>query len=190
MRLKLHEQPFRVLVMLVARPGELITREEIRKELWPTGTFVDFENGLNSAVNRLRSALGDSADVPKFIERIPRRGYRFISHVQPLNGNTLPGCDMTPAQTAHRSRLWGWLAGAGVAAGLFLAVFGGWRLSHPPKKLLNFVPRDSVLISSFDNRTGNPVLDGSVEYALERELSNSQFVIVVPRERAPMTPFS
>jgi len=182
-RLKLYDQPFEVLAMLIARPGELITREEIQQRLWPSGTFVDFENGLNSAINRLRDALSDSADEPKFIETIPRRGYRFIAPVEPLNGKTLPDVEVTPEQTAHRSEAWRWLASAAVAAVVVLAVFGGWRLSHPPKKSLNFGARDSVLIPSFDNRTGNPVLDGSVEYALERELSNSQFVVVVPRER-------
>jgi DNA-binding winged helix-turn-helix (wHTH) protein/tetratricopeptide (TPR) repeat protein len=178
-KLKLYEQPFRVLAMLLARPGDLITRDEIRAELWPAGTFVDFENGLNSAVNRLRNALSDSADEPKFIETVPRRGYRFIAPVE----KTLPAVAGTPEQTAHRSKSWRWLASAAVVAVIALAGFGEWRVSHPPKKSLNFVARDSVLISSFDNRTGNSVLDGSVEYALERELSNSQFVILAPRER-------
>jgi 6-phosphogluconolactonase (cycloisomerase 2 family)/DNA-binding winged helix-turn-helix (wHTH) protein len=82
LRLKLHDQPFHVLAMLVARPGELVSREEIQSALWPDGTFVDFENGLNSAVNRLRDALSDSADEPKFIETVPRRGYRFVATVQ------------------------------------------------------------------------------------------------------------
>lgn len=77
-RLKLQDQPFQVLKMLLARSGELVTREEIRQKLWPSGTFVDFDNGLNAAVNRLREALGDSAENPKFIETLPRRGYRFI----------------------------------------------------------------------------------------------------------------
>jgi Tol biopolymer transport system component/DNA-binding winged helix-turn-helix (wHTH) protein len=80
-RIKLHEQPFQVLAMLVARPGEVVMREEIREKLWPTGTFVDFDNGLNSAVNRLRDALGDSASEPKFIETVPRRGYRLLVSV-------------------------------------------------------------------------------------------------------------
>lgn len=80
-RLKLHNQPFQVLAMLLERPGELVTREEIQRKLWPSGTFVDFENGLNSAVNRLRDVLGDSADQPRFIETIPRQGYRFLPDV-------------------------------------------------------------------------------------------------------------
>ena len=77
-RVKLHDQPFQILAMLLEHSGELVTREEIQKRLWPGETFVDFDHGLNNAVNRLRDALGDSADAPKFIETLPRRGYRFI----------------------------------------------------------------------------------------------------------------
>jgi len=84
-RVKVHDQPFQVLSMLIARPGELVTREEIQRALWPSGTFVDFENGLNSAVNRLRDVLGDSADEPKFIETVPRRGYRFIAPIEQVH---------------------------------------------------------------------------------------------------------
>src|SRR5207248_8530593 len=77
-RIKLREQPFRVLELLLERPGELITREELHRQIWPADTFVDFESGLNTAINRLRQALGDSADSPRFIETLPRRGYRFV----------------------------------------------------------------------------------------------------------------
>jgi DNA-binding winged helix-turn-helix (wHTH) protein len=80
-RLKVQEQPFQVLELLLARPGELVTRETIQQKLWPSGTFVDFENGLNTAINRLREALGDSAENPRFIVTEPRRGYRFIAPV-------------------------------------------------------------------------------------------------------------
>jgi TolB-like protein/DNA-binding winged helix-turn-helix (wHTH) protein/Tfp pilus assembly protein PilF len=80
-RLKVQEQPFQVLELLLARPGELVTREAIQQKLWPSGTFVDFENGLNTAINRLREALGDSAENPRFIVTEPRRGYRFIGQV-------------------------------------------------------------------------------------------------------------
>jgi DNA-binding winged helix-turn-helix (wHTH) protein/TolB-like protein len=78
-RIKLHDQPFQVLAMLLDRPGELVNRDELRKRLWPGDTFVDFDHGLNNAVARLREALGDSADTPRFIETLPRRGYRLIT---------------------------------------------------------------------------------------------------------------
>jgi cholera toxin transcriptional activator len=81
-RIKVNVQPFQVLLMLLERPGELLTREEISRELWPDGTFVDYEHGVNSAVNRIREALGDTARNPRFIETLARRGYRFIAPVQ------------------------------------------------------------------------------------------------------------
>src|ERR1700689_1641526 len=81
-RLRLQDQPFQVLVLLLARAGEIVTREELRQKLWPADTFVDFDHGLNTAVNKLREALGDSASSPRFIETLARRGYRFIAPVQ------------------------------------------------------------------------------------------------------------
>jgi TolB-like protein/DNA-binding winged helix-turn-helix (wHTH) protein/Flp pilus assembly protein TadD len=81
LRLKLPEQPFQILTMLLERPGEIITRDDLRNRLWRTDTFVDFDHGLNNAVMRLREVLGDSSDNPRFVETIPRRGYRFLAHV-------------------------------------------------------------------------------------------------------------
>ncbi len=82
LRVKLNTQPFQLLLMLLERPGQLVTREEIQRELWPDGTFVDFEHGVNSAVNRIREALGDTAANPRFLETLARRGYRFIAPVE------------------------------------------------------------------------------------------------------------
>ncbi len=81
-RIRLTAQPFQVLVMLLERPGELLTREEISQQLWPDGTFVDYEHGVNSAVNRIREALGDTAGNPRFVETLARRGYRFVAPVE------------------------------------------------------------------------------------------------------------
>src|SRR4051795_11166321 len=81
LRQSLPEQPLALLRALLAHPGELVTRDELRRELWPEDTFVDFERGLNAAVKRLRDVLGDSAEEPKFIETIPRRGYRLIADI-------------------------------------------------------------------------------------------------------------
>src|SRR5271163_3242788 len=81
-KVPLQEQPFRVLAMLLERPGEVITREELQARLWPTDTFVGFDEGINTAIRKLRVVFGDSADNPRFIETIPRRGYRFIAPVQ------------------------------------------------------------------------------------------------------------
>ena len=81
-KLRLQEQPFQVLALLLQRPGDVITREELRQKLWPADTFVDFDHSLNTAVNKLRETLGDSASSPRYIETLARRGYRFIAPVQ------------------------------------------------------------------------------------------------------------
>ncbi len=89
-RVKLHAQPFQVLWLLLERPGEMLTREEISRVLWPEGTFVDYEHGVNSAVNRLRDALGDKAANPRFVETLARRGYRFVAPVERVEEEVLP----------------------------------------------------------------------------------------------------
>ena len=121
LKLRLPRQSFAVLSLLLERPGELVTREELREKLWPVDTFVDFDHGLNAAVNRLREALGDSADVPRFVETLPRRGYRFIAPVEaqpaqpdfssfsppPANGQPAAkneSADSTPSDKASRRR--------------------------------------------------------------------------------------
>src|SRR6201993_2794070 len=86
-RVKLQDQPSRVLFRLLQRPGEIVTREELHQELWPADTYVDFDHGLNSAVARLRETLRDSADKPRFVETISKRGYRFIA---PLDAREHP----------------------------------------------------------------------------------------------------
>lgn len=99
LRVKLHAQPFQILCMLVARPTEILTREEICRELWPDGTFVDFEHGLNSAINRLRDALGDKASNPRFVETLARRGYRWLAPVERV-ASSGPLANPSPATTS------------------------------------------------------------------------------------------
>jgi DNA-binding winged helix-turn-helix (wHTH) protein/tetratricopeptide (TPR) repeat protein len=103
LKVKIQEQPFRVLTMLLEQPAQIVTREELRKKLWPTDTFVDFEHGLNAAINKLRGALGDPADNPRFVETLHRRGYRFIA---PLDGGArqelpLPTSYLPPVGDDH-----------------------------------------------------------------------------------------
>jgi TolB-like protein len=97
-RVRLQEQPFEILRMMLERPGDVVTRDELRQRLWPEGTFVDFEHSLNAAVKRLRAALGDDADNPRFVQTLPRRGYRFI-------GNVAAEGDPTAEEAAPRTRL-------------------------------------------------------------------------------------
>lgn len=98
-RLKLVGQPFEILAVLLSKPGELVTREELRTRLWPADTFVDFNHGLNAAVNKLREALSDSAEAPKYVETLPRRGYRFIASIEWVNGSS--GSKVAPAATTE-----------------------------------------------------------------------------------------
>jgi TolB-like protein/DNA-binding winged helix-turn-helix (wHTH) protein/Tfp pilus assembly protein PilF len=102
LRLKLSEQPFQILAILLEKPGEIITRDELRERLWPGDTFVDFDHGLNNAVMRLREALGDSSDHPRFIETLPRRGYRFIAAIEVIRPATSPQTHATTnAEVTH-----------------------------------------------------------------------------------------
>jgi cholera toxin transcriptional activator len=96
LRIRLSAQPFQVLLMLLDRPGELLTREDISRELWPEGTFVDYEHGVNSAVNRIREALSDTASSPRFVETLARRGYRFVAPVECV-GATEVAAEPVPA---------------------------------------------------------------------------------------------
>jgi TolB-like protein/DNA-binding winged helix-turn-helix (wHTH) protein len=154
-RLKLQDQPFQILAMLLVRPHELITREEIRQKLWPSGTFVDFDNGLNTAINRLREALGDSAEQPKFIETLPRRGYRFIGALDGAAPTRVQEVGSVSAfreaeETAGGARPW-WrrkaaLATGGVALAALLAL-GIWRtVFRAPGQAI-----DSVAVLPFVN---------------------------------------
>jgi DNA-binding winged helix-turn-helix (wHTH) protein len=95
-RIKLNAQPFQVLSLLLERPGELLTREDISRELWPDGTFVDYEHGVNSAVNRIREALGDTAGNPRFVETLARRGYRFVAPVERIPAERIAPASAPP----------------------------------------------------------------------------------------------
>jgi Tol biopolymer transport system component/DNA-binding winged helix-turn-helix (wHTH) protein len=151
-KVRLQEQPFEVLAMLLERPGEVVTREELRSRLWPADTFVDFDHGVNAAVKRLRDALGDSADNPRFVETLARRGYRFLA---PVNGAPLedgPAKETAAVTTAipKRNRRW-WI---GAAAGLILldlaGIAAGWRAGHRSAASMRITER---------RLTGNPEND-------------------------------
>jgi TolB-like protein/DNA-binding winged helix-turn-helix (wHTH) protein len=100
-RIRLQKQPFEILCLMLERPGDLVTREELAKQLWPQGTFVDFEHSLNAAVRRLRTALGDDAGNPRFVETLPRRGYRFIASLAGNGGGVM----MPVARPDYRIRI-------------------------------------------------------------------------------------
>src|SRR5882762_1052744 len=123
-KIKLQGQPFQILTMLLARPGEVVTREELQKKLWPADIFVDFDHSLNAAIRRLRDALDDSAENPRFVETVARRGYRFLA---PVNGGapTFPA-QAFPLPIISPKRLHISAALAVLLAGVAL----GWVIAH------------------------------------------------------------
>src|SRR5215472_7187498 len=110
-RIKLQDQPLRILLILVQHPAEVVTREQIQNELWPAGTYVDYENAINSSVRKLREALGDNPSNPRFIETLSRRGYRLLVPVSRDGVEDLP--PERPRPMARRFR-WPIIAAAGV----------------------------------------------------------------------------
>lgn len=150
-KIKLEGQPFQILTLLLERPGELVTRDELEQKLWPPGTFVDFEHSINAAVKRLREVLGDSADSPHFIETLPRRGYRFIYPVdrEPIVAAIHPPARWRPARWV--------VVSMGIAAvlGILLAAnVGGLRSRLSPASV---APRiESLAVLPLENLTGNP----------------------------------
>jgi Tol biopolymer transport system component/DNA-binding winged helix-turn-helix (wHTH) protein len=143
-KVKLQDQPFQVLLMLLERPGAIVTREELQKELWPADTFVDFERGLNRAINKLRDALVDDADTPRFIETLPRRGYRFLVPVETAGTRELARAGrsklaIVPPDGTHKAeetvsvvalptrKVLPWAVASVVALVAVIAFWGPWR---------------------------------------------------------------
>jgi eukaryotic-like serine/threonine-protein kinase len=177
-RVKLQEQPFEVLRVLLQHPDEVITREQLRSAIWSDDTFVDFDNSLNVAINKLRQALGDSSDIPQFIETVPRRGYRFIA---PVTNDGVSAVANVPAV----SRAMGWkgvVTGSLVLAGILVGV---WLLS--PRKTHLLTERDAVLLADFTNTTGDSVFDDTLRQALAVQLEQSPFLSLVSDQRIQET---
>ena len=152
-RTALRDQPLRLLLALLDRPGELVTREELTSRLWPAGTFVDFDRGLNKAVNHLRDALGDSADHPQFIETLPRKGYRFIAPVvqEPESAPEAAPAALPRTRRTHRLAAATWLAAGAIAVGAGIAATRTWMENRRP------APQISALaVLPLDNLSGDP----------------------------------
>jgi tetratricopeptide (TPR) repeat protein/DNA-binding winged helix-turn-helix (wHTH) protein len=192
-RLRLPRQSLTILATLLERQGEIVTREELQKTLWPEDTFVDFEHSVNSAVKRLREALNDSADNPRFVETLPRLGYRYIgppvSQPESMAVSQVVDPSISPEAPARARELansW-WRIGI-VAAGLAVltAALGIARLL-PRRTSHAFTEEDSVVLADFDNTTGEGVFDGALKEGLAVQLAQSPFLHFVPEDRVRET---
>jgi eukaryotic-like serine/threonine-protein kinase len=181
-RVKLQEQPLRLLVALLESAGEIVPRAELQKRVWPENTFVDFDSGLRVAVGKLREALGDDAESPRYIETIPKVGYRFLGPTvrSPDVADRLEAA-LVPVDESPRSRMR--MAGL-IAAGIllmFIVAIGAWLHFRPSTMVLT--ARDSVVIADFANSTGDPVFDETLRQGLTVELGQSPFLSIIPEER-------
>lgn len=198
-RIRLSGQPFEVLILLLERPGEVVTHEELRARLWQADTFVDFEHGLHAAVNKLREALGDSAECPRYIQTMPRRGYRFVGAVQ-----FVPEVPRAPAlaaaekHAAHRQRVVsgmvaqrhrpvGWRSATLLGVILVLAAFGaGYFLHRNSHRTGVSAPPQihSIAVLPLENLSGDPeqeyFADGMTE-ALVTDLGKISTLRVISR---------
>jgi DNA-binding winged helix-turn-helix (wHTH) protein/Tfp pilus assembly protein PilF/TolB-like protein len=206
-RVRLQDQPFRLLTVLLEQPGEIVSREELRQRLWPADTYVEFDGSLNAALKRLRSALGDPADNPIFIETVPKRGYRFIAPVkvqdEKLAGSrpepeapvvpaiTAAAPPVAPSPSGTRSRSL-YVYGASVALAI-LSAFGWYFLRHRPRHVSNSSSaqlqsvsvRKSIAILGFYNASGRSEdqwLSTAFSEMLSTELASGERLRLVPGE--------
>ncbi|HXC48533.1 MAG TPA: winged helix-turn-helix domain-containing protein, partial [Candidatus Sulfotelmatobacter sp.] len=177
-RIRLQEQPFRILAHLLERPGQLVTREEIRQKLWSHDTFVGFDDALNTAVRKLREALNDSAENPRFLETVPRRGYRFVA---PVNG---PPELQAVALIGHGARRhpYLWLTAALILTAA--AVAGFWHFRHRGSRI---TPEDTIVLADFANSTGDTVFDDTLKTGLSMSLKQSPFLNVLSESEVAKT---
>ncbi len=160
-RIRLQDQPFQILLMLLDRPGEVVSREEIQHRLWPDGTFVEFEHSIGTAIKKLRQALGDDADTPRYVETLPRRGYRFIAPVElPAADPSLPRSETTSEavqESASDSVIIANLikrhkkAAIGSAAAVATLVAGTWFLLHRPPEPSAELTQKRLTFNSSEN---------------------------------------
>lgn len=193
-RVKLQEQPFRLLVILLENAGHVVSREQIQNRIWEGNTFVDFDSSLRVAVRKLREALGDDAENPRYIETVPKRGYRFLAPAnrtadtirQQSQGSpaVVPAPPESAAAKSWSRRNWPWtlalllflLIASG--AGTFLFLARGRRV---------FSAKDTVVLADFANQTGDPVFDDTLRQGMAIELEQSPFLKLMSEERIHQT---
>jgi eukaryotic-like serine/threonine-protein kinase len=195
-RIKLQEQPYRLLVALLENSGEVISREGLRNRLWPQDTFVDFDGSLRVAVGKLREALDDNADDPRYIETIPKRGYRFlvpeVRRVDAAHETAAPREDPEPLKTdatpvtvsPRHTPLLNYAIAA--VAGLLLTA-GGIFLWQKRAQAKPLTDKDVLVLGDFANTTAEPVFDGTLRQGLAVQLEQSPFLSIIPDEKIQQT---
>jgi len=168
-KIRLQGLPFQILTILVEQPGEWITREQLRERLWPADTFVDFDHSINTAIGKLRRALGDDADEPRYIETLPRHGYRLIAEVE--EGRP----PKTPKVEKPQTKLWKIMVPSAV---LLAAAIAGW-LFYPWRQVRALSDKDTIVLGDIVNKTGDEVFDDALKQALAVDLEQSPFLNVL-----------
>ena len=200
-RIRLQEQPFKVLLALLEHSGKVVSRDTLRRRIWPTESFGDFDHAVNVAFAKLRTALGDSADTPRYVETLHRRGYRFVFPVAPSRGQgvaspvesnlksrseqrsereTIAVAGHAGSSDNRRARIWGFLT---VSAILAVATGTFWYYRPAPK----LSDRDTIVLADFTNTTGDPVFDGTLRQGLTVQLEQSPFLNIVSEQRIQQT---
>lgn len=182
-RVRLQDQPLKILMALLEQPGSVVTREDLKRRIWPNDSFGDFDHAVNVAVAKLRAALADSADTPRYVETLPRRGYRFIFPVTApsvaARANGHVSAASTEAQVEKTTRF-SWrpfIAAAFIAVLLAASSAWWWRSAHKTSAMLT--DKDTVVLADFDNTTGDPVFDGTLRQGLAVQLEQSPFLSLV-----------
>ena len=180
---RIQEQPFRVLVALLERHGDLVLREELRARLWPDDTFVEFDKSLGVALAKVRAALGDDAANPQFVETIPKRGYRFIApvtvvtdepHAEANRAGPRPA-ELRAAPASHRRSRRALVAASAVVFVVAVGAFFFWRATATPP----LTARAGIVVGTFTNTTGDSVFDGSLRRVAVMGLAQSPYLRVL-----------
>jgi DNA-binding winged helix-turn-helix (wHTH) protein len=180
----LREQVFQILRMLLEREGKIVTREEIRRGLWSNDTIVDFDQSINAAIKALRRALGDSADAPRYIETLARRGYRLMVTTEYMDPRPEMASEGATAESHPiRGRKWGVLA---TLALLMVGALSVWRYDVYRHRI-TLAPTDTIVLAEVDNRTNDPVFDDALNTALRYEMEQTPYLNLLGFDKAYAT---
>jgi DNA-binding winged helix-turn-helix (wHTH) protein/tetratricopeptide (TPR) repeat protein len=185
-RIRLQDQPLKVLLALLEKPGAMVSRDELKRRIWPEEDFGDFDHAVNVAVAKIRVALSDSADTPRYVETLPRRGYRFIFPVTlPAAPESPTPAEILPAAPAAKARRFPWrvTSGAGLAV-VAVAISAWWFSFGRPHHLTE---QDTIVLADFANNTGDPVFDGTLRQGLSVQLAQSPFLSLVSDKQIQQT---